>query len=116
MSNSDAQLDCASDGLSGLVTVEEERQFEALRSFANVLLSEDELLWLGYYYDASQNVLLRADSSVTESDVFEVSENFAPNGETPGNGVCIAINRDGQLNRRLCTEMLAYGCYQDMGE
>ena len=81
------------------------------------MLLDNELVWLGYYYDASgNNVLLRDGDAVSESAVFSDSQNFAEGGVSAGDGVCIAIGKDGLLNRRTCSDMLPYACYQEWGK
>ena len=112
LSNQDAQSNCSSD-LTGLVTFEEYGQFEALRSFVEVLLKDSDHLWLGYFYDTNSDVRLRGSGILSESTVFDEAGNFASGGQNPGDGVCLAIGRDGQLQRRLCTDVLSYACYQD---
>lgn len=115
MSNTAAQSDCTDSGLSGLATVEQDEQYEALKGFVNVLLKEDEQLWLGYYYDAGGNVLLRGTGVVTDSAV-SIDQNFMSNGVNPGDGVCIAIGRDGLFRRTVCTMTLPYACYKEQGQ
>jgi hypothetical protein len=51
---------------------------------------------------------------VSESAVFSDPDNFAAGGVSPD--VCIAIGKNGQLQRRLCSEMLPYACYQNQGK
>ena len=116
LSNQDAQTNCMTGGLTGLATFEEYEQFEALQAFVEVLLKGNDLLWLGYYYDGSGDVLLRGSGEQSESLVFGDVGNFASGGVSAGAGVCIAIGRDGQLRRQMCSETLPYVCYQDQGK
>ena len=115
LTNQDAQSNCSSD-LTGLATFEEYEQFEALQSFVEVLLKDSDPLWLGYYYDTNSDVRLRGSGDLSESPVFDDTGNFASDGESPGDGACIAIGGDGLLQRRMCTDMLSYACYQDQGK
>ena len=116
LSNEAAQSDCMSRGLTGLATFEEFDQFEALQSFLEVLLQGDNIVWLGYYYDMNGDVLVRGSGEMSESLVVGDNDNFAMSGESPGNDVCIAIGRDGLLQRRMCNEVLSYACYQNQGK
>ena len=113
MSNQDAQMDCINDGLTGLATIEEDGEFELLRSFVGVLAQDNERLWLGYYYDTSGSPRLRGTGAESQSSVLE-GQNFGA-GESPADGVCITIGRDGRLYRMNCTEALPYACYRDLG-
>ena len=115
LSNQDSQSNCISSGLTGLVTFEEYGQFEALQSFTEVFLKDDELLWLGYYYDNNGDVRVRGSNELSESLAIDDAQNFVTGGVSPGDGVCIAIGRDGLLQRRMCSEVLSYACYQDWG-
>ena len=117
LSNQASQTECTSRGLTGLATFEEYEQFEALQGFVEVLLEGSDPLWLGYYYDANGNVLLRGSGELSESPVFDDADNFAPGGVSAGgDGVCLTIGSNGQLQRRMCSDTLAYACYQDHGK
>ena len=116
LSNEAAQTNCTTRGLTGLATFEEFDQFEALRSFLEVLLQDNDTVWLGYYYDTNNNVLVRGSDEMSESVVFSDMDNFAAGGASPGDGACIAIGQDGLLRRRMCNEPLPYACYQNHGK
>ena len=116
LSNLAAQSDCTSGSLTGLATFEEYGQFEALQSFVEVLLKDNNSLWLGYYYDTNGELRLRGSGVLSESPVFDDAGNFASGGESAGDRVCIAIGRDGLLQRWMCSEVLPYACYQDQGK
>ena len=116
LSNEAAQTNCTARGLTGLATFEEFDQFEALRGFLEVLLQDNDVVWLGYYYDTNNNVLVRGSDEMSESLVFADTDNFVAGGVSPGDGVCIAIGQDGLLRRRMCNESLPYACYQNQGK
>ena len=116
LSNEAAQTNCTTRGLTGLATFEEFDQFEALRGFLEVLLQDNDAVWLGYYYDTNNNVLVRGSDEMSESVVFSDMDNFAAGGASPGDGACIAIGQDGLLRRRMCNEPLPYACFQNHGK
>ena len=116
LSNEAAQTNCTTRGLTGLATFEEFDQFEALRGFLEVLLQDSDAVWLGYYYDTNNNVLVRGSDEMSDSPVFDDPDNFMHRGVSPGDDVCIAIGRDGLLQQRICTDMLPYACYQNQGK
>lgn len=112
-----ANTDCTDRGLTGLATIEQYGQFEALRNLAASLLQDGERVWLGYYYDASSVLMVRGENGgASTSPALQDEGNFVAGGVAPGNNVCIAVGKDGLFIRVLCSETLPYACYQNNGE
>ena len=111
MSNEAASVGCdAVADTAARAAVFNGQQYPFVRSFAALLVAENELMWLGYRYNDS-TTLLDGEMNVVQAGSFLLdSGNFGDSTVPAGAGVCVAIGRDGVLYRRTCSDSLGVVC------
>lgn len=109
----DASLNsCQASGLTGLLAISEDGQFTNLVSYAEVLVPDGEVYWLGYKYEDASTLRDSQGNIVAAGPIVESGNYGSGNNQAPDSGVCIAISGDGELFRRSCNEEYPSFCYQ----
>ena len=107
-SGCDAVAETASAGYRAAVF--DEQQYPLVRSYASLLVAENQFLWLGYRYNDS-TTLLDSEMNVVQAGSFLLdSGNFGASSIVADAGVCVAIGRSGRLYRRSCLDSLGVVC------
>lgn len=86
-----------------LATAETEQELVALRNYGGAM---GATFWIGYQY--STGTLVLSSDMVTAAPTFVSSA--ISGGAAPADGVCVAINADGSLERIVCSEERGYAC------
>ncbi len=82
-----------------------------LSVYAAAVLESNQLMWLGYAYNSGGQLLQdgQGSSQTVSGSVLNDNSNFDLSvSESVGEGVCVAVNRNGTFVRRQCNEALQW--------
>ncbi len=86
-----------------------------LSVYAAAVLESNQLMWLSYTYNSGGQPFhdSQGSSQIVSGSVLNDDSNFDLSvSENVGEGVCVAVNRNGTFVRRRCSETLQWSLCQ----